>query len=276
MIHIDARMIGKFVGALGLSIGGVLAAISPASGTLLISCAGCVASTIGGTPVIVSPSTLPPALTFARNPNDNSGLPVGANLTPLVLIPDNTPGGASLHFNETFTLGGAVTGTATALCDLPCEIPGGGFAAEWSTVGSNFITNYFGINQPSGPPILLDDLLAATRTVDPGANGYFAYVALLGVPMQLGTGKEAKLSFGGIGSFPAGTMFAGFLEDPGPLPDFLVGAISRDATASALFVGRATVPEPSIVLLLLLAACSAGFVLRLQSKSRVHGRAVRW
>jgi hypothetical protein len=143
-------------------------------------------------------------------------------------------------------------------------------------VGSSFITNYFGIGQPSGAPILLDDLLAATRTVDPGANGYFAYVPLLGVPMQLGTGKEARLSFSGIASFPAGTMFAGFLEDPGPGPDFLVGAISRDATASALFVGRAAVPEPSIVLLLLLAACSAAFVLRLQSTSRVHGQAVRW
>ncbi len=270
MIRIDARMIGSFTLALGLGVSGLLAGISPAGATLLISCTGCTASTIGGTPVIVSPSTLPPALTFARSPNDNTGLPVGANLTPLVLIPDNTPGGASLHFNEIFTLGGTVTGAATTLCDLPCEIPAAGFATEWSTVGSNFITSYFGITQPSGPPILLDELLAATRTVDPGANGYFAYASLLGLPMQLGTGMEAKLSFGGIGSFPAGTMFAGFLEDPGPIPDFLVGAISRDATASALFVGRATVPEPSTWLLLLLGTCIAGCILTFRHKRTLN------
>jgi hypothetical protein len=268
MIHIDARMFGKFFAALGLGVCGFLGGVLPARADLLMSCPGCVPATIGGTPVIVSPATVPPTLTFARNPNDNSGLPDGANLTPLVLVPDNTPNGASIHFNEIFTLGGVVTGAATTICDLPCEIPSGGFAAEWSTAGSNFLTNYFGISQPSGPPILFDNLLAATRTVDPGANGYFVYISFLGLPMQLGTGMDAKLSFGGIGNFPAGTMFEGFLEDPGPGPDFLVGAVSRDATGSALFVGRASVPEPSSWLLLLLGTCMGGCVLRFQSKAR--------
>ena len=268
MIHIDARMFGKFMAALGLGIWGFVASVSPASATLLLSCSGCAASTIGGTPVIVSPSAVPPTLTFARSPNDNTGLPDGANLTPLVLIPDNTPNGASIHFNEFFTLGGVLTGVATAICDLPCEISSGGFAAEWSTAGSNFLPNYLGISQLSGPPILFDGLLAATRTVDPGANGYFVYIPLTGVPMQLGTGMDALLSFGGIGGFPAGTMFGGFLSDLGPGADFFVGAVGRDATGTSLFVGRASVPEPSSWLLLLLGTCMAWCVLRFQSKSR--------
>jgi len=268
MIQIGARMLGKFIAPVGLGVCGFLASVLPASATLLISCPGCVASTIGGTPVLVSPSAVPPTLTFARSPNDNSGLPNGANLTPLVLIPDNASNGASIHFNETFRLGGVVTGIATAICDLPCEIPGGGFAAEWSTAVSNFLPNYLGISQLSGPPILFDGLLAATRTVDPGANGYFVYIPLKGVPMQLGTGMDAQLSFGGIGSFPAGTMFAGFLSDLGPGNDYFVGAVGRDATGSALFVSGGSVPEPSSWLLLLLGICMAGCVLRFQSRSR--------
>ena len=151
----------------------------------------------------------------------------------------------------------------------PCEFPGVGFAAEWSAAGSSFLPNYFGASQLSGPAILFDALLAATRAIDPGANGYFVYSPLLAVPMNLGMGLAAQLSFGGIGSFPAGTMFAGFLEDPGPGPDFLVGAVGRDATVSALFVGSASVPEPSSSLLLLLGICIAACVLRSQSKSRL-------
>jgi hypothetical protein len=80
---------------------------------------------------------------------------------------------------------------------------------------------------------------------------------------------EAKLSFGDIGNFPAGTMFEGFLEDPGPLPDFIVGAVSRDATGTSLFVGRASVPEPSSWLLLVLGGTMVGCVLGFQSKSQV-------
>jgi hypothetical protein len=59
MIRIDARLAGNFTLALGLGVLGVLAGISPVRATLLISCTGCTTSTIGGTPVIVSPSTLP-------------------------------------------------------------------------------------------------------------------------------------------------------------------------------------------------------------------------
>jgi hypothetical protein len=268
MIPTHARLFNSVIAILSLAVCGFLAGVLPARADLLISCPGCAASSIGGTPVIVSPSAVPPTLTFARSPNNNSGLPDGANLTPLVLIPDNAPNGASIHFNEIFTLGGVVTGAATTSCDLPCEFPSVGFAAEWSTAGSSFLPNYFGISQLSGPPILFDALLAATRTVDPGANGYFVYISLLGLPMQLGSGMDAQLSFSGIGSFPAGTMFGGFLEDPGPGPDFLVGAVGRDTTASALFVGSASVPEPSSSLLLLLGACMAWCVRRFQPKPR--------
>jgi hypothetical protein len=268
MIFTYARLFRWFGSMLGAAAFGLLAGAMPARADLLITCPGCAVSTIGGTAVIVSPSTLPPILTFARNPNDNTGLPQGANLTPLFLIPDNAPSGASLHFNETFTLGGTITGIAVSLCDLPCESPGGGFAAEWSTPGSNFLPSYLGITQLSGPQIPFDELLAATRTVDPGANGYFVYIPLRAVPMQLGTGMDARLSIGGIGSFPAGTMIEGFLSDFGPGADFIVGAVGRDATANALFVGRASVPEPSPWLLLLLGSCMAGCALRFRSKLR--------
>jgi hypothetical protein len=265
MIHSDVRRFGKFIAALGLGVCGFLASISPASGTLLISCTGCVASTIGGTPVLTSPTTTPPTLTVARSPNDNSGLPFGANLTMFVLVPDNAANGASLHFFETIFQGGNPIGTATTLCDLPCERPSMGAAAEWNTPGSSFLPSYWSDSQPSGPAILFDGLLAATRTVDPGANGYFVYAPILLVPVQFAVGADPTAIF--AGSFPAGSIFGAFLLDSFNANFEPTGVVSRDAAGVALIVGTTNVPEPS-TLLLLFASLVAACVVNIHSRSR--------
>ncbi len=256
----NTRSLGNFSIALGLAACSFIACALPASATLIVSCPGCTNATIGGTPVIASPSGLLPSLTLSRNPNVS--LPLGeSDVTPLVLIPDNAPNGATLNFNVTVSQAAAILGTGTtASCDLPCLAPTLGLATEWSTVGSNFLTDYLGDTQPSGSAIPFDDLLKATRTVDPGANGYFVYTPLAGVPIQFGTGTDAQVSFGGIGSFPAGTILEAFLIDL-PSNSQFGGDVSRDLTGSAVFVGATNVPEPS-TLLLMLASFMAVFVVR--------------
>jgi hypothetical protein len=266
MIHIDARMFGKFI-ALGLGAYALFASVLPASATLLISCPGCAGSTIGGTPVLTSPTTTPPTLTVARSPNDNSGLPFGALLTMFVLIPDNAANGASLHFNETIFQGGNPIGTGTTLCDLPCERPSMGAAAEWNTPGSSFLPSYWSDSQPSGPAILFDGLLAATRTVDSGANGYFVYAPVLLVPVQFAVGADPTAIF--AGSFPAGAIFGAFLLDSFNASFQPTGVVSRDATGVALIVGTNAVPEPSTWLLLFASFMAACIV-------AIHSRSRRW
>ncbi len=200
--------------------------------------------------MIVSPSVLPPSITLSRNPNIGLALSE-SNVTPLVLIPDNTPNGATLNFNVTVSQGSATLGSgSTAGCDLSCLAPALGLPAEWSTLGSNFLTDYLGDSQSSGPAILFDNLLAATRAVDAGANGYFVYTPLAGVPIQFGTGTDAQMSFGGIGNFPAGTILAAFLIDL-PANNQFGGGVSSDSSADPLLVGTANVPEPSTLLLML-------------------------
>jgi hypothetical protein len=247
---IHRRLCAGFV--VGLATVACSVAISlPAKASLVMSCPGCAATTVGGTPVIASPTGLPPTIGLSRNPN--VPLPLGqSNVTPLVLIPDNTPNGDKLNFNLAIRQGGATIGVATtAGCDLPCLAPTLGLAAEWSVAGSSFLTDYLKDSQPSGPSIAFDELLAATRAIDPGANGYFVYTPVAGVPIVFGTGSDAELSFDGLGGFPAGTVIEAFLIDL-PSNSQFGGGISRDATAGALFVGAIpAVAEPPTLMLIL-------------------------
>lgn len=230
----------------------------PAKASLVLSCPGCTATHVGGTSVIASPTGLPPAIALSRDPD--TALPLGqSNLTPLILIPDNTANGDKLDFGLSIRQGGATIAVAhTFGCDLPCLAPTLGLAAEWSIAGSNFLTDYLKDSQPSGPAIGFDGLLAATRAIDPGANGYFVYTPMAGAPVQFGTGSDAQLTFEDLGGFPAGTIIEAFLIDL-PSSNQFGGGVSRDATAGALFVGAVqAVPEPSTLMLVLAGICSVG------------------
>jgi len=183
----------------------------PAQASPIMSCPGCTTAQVGGTSVIASPTGLPPAIGLSRNLD--TPLPLGqSDLTPLILIPDNTPNGDKLNFSLSIRQGGATIGVANTFgCDLVCLAPTLGLAAEWSIASSNFLTDYLKDTQPSGPPIAFDSLLAATRAIDPGANGYFVYTPWAGVPIEFGTGSDAQLSFDGLSGFPAGTILEAFL-----------------------------------------------------------------
>src|SRR5438445_13766417 len=99
-----------------------LVAISGFASTLkadmLLTCAGCSSSTVGGTAMVASSSVAPPDLTILRSPNDNSRRPQGGNLTSIGLIPNNTLGGATLAFTTTIVTGGFAVGTANHTSDL--------------------------------------------------------------------------------------------------------------------------------------------------------------
>lgn len=239
---------------------------------MLLTCAGCSSSTVGGTAMVASSSVAPPDLTIVRNPNDSSGLPQGPNLTPVVLIPNNTVGGATLQFTTTIVSGGSTVGTSAYPCDLPCALPSLGLAAQWSTAGSNFLTDFLGDTQPSGPSILFDNLIAATHSLDPSASGYFVYTGPFEVPVQFAPGMDPEVKYSGIASFPAGTIFTAFLSDPIVNNNLqLTGVPSRDSTgvAGSLIVGApATVPEPSSFLLLGAALLGCVVVARRRSNIR--------
>lgn len=187
--------------------------------------------------------------TIMRNPNDDSGLLQGPYLTPVVLIPSNAVDGAGLSFATAINSGGATVASATFPCDLPCAIPSLGVAAQWSTTGSNLLTDYLGDTQPSGPAILFDNLLAATQALDPSATGYFVYAGPFEVPVQFAPGTDPEIKVSGIGSFPAGTIFAAFLSDAIVNNNVeFTGVPARDSSgvAGSLIVGApASVPEPS-------------------------------
>jgi hypothetical protein len=240
----------------------------PVKASLIMSCPGCTATQVGGTAVIASPTGLPPTIGLSRDPN--TALPLGqSDVTPLILIPDNTPNGDKLNFGLSIRQGGATIGVAQTFgCDLVCLAPTLGLAAEWSVAGSNFLTDYLKDTQPSGPPIAFDGLLAATRAIDPGANGYFVYTPLAGVPIGFGTGSDAQLSFDGLSGFPAGTIIEAFLIDL-PSTNQFGGDVSRDATGGALFVGAVqVVPEPSTMTLVLVGICSVGALRAARRRAR--------
>jgi len=222
---------------------------------LLITCSNCSSSTVGGNGITGAPTLTPPDLLILRNPNDNSGLPQGPYITPVVLVPNNAPGGASLSFNVQVISNGATEGSGTTSCDLACGSNPLGVAPEWSGAGSNLITDYLGDTQASGNPILFDPLISATRTVDPLATGYFVYAPLFDVPVQFAPAADPEVKFGGISAFPAGTIFAMYSSDylVNNNPQF-TGVPVRDSTGAAgsLMVGApAPVPEPASWLLLI-------------------------
>jgi hypothetical protein len=221
---------------------------------LLITCAGCSSSTVGGTAIVASSSVAPPDLTILRSPNDNSGLPQGPYLTPVVLIPNNTVGGASLFFTATIVSGGVPVAIETFPCDTPCAMPSLGVPAQWSTAGSSFLTDYFGDTQPSGPSILFDNLIAATHALDASASGYFVYAGPIEATVQFAPGTDPEVKYSDIASFPVGTIFAAFLSDSIVNNSVqFTGVPARDSTgvAGSLIGGApATVPEPSFGLLL--------------------------
>jgi hypothetical protein len=83
---------------------------------LVISCAGCSSTVLGGTTITAAQSLSPPSFTLSRIPNDMSGLPTPYyGVSPVVLIPNNTVSGDKLSFAETMMQGASTIASGTAL-----------------------------------------------------------------------------------------------------------------------------------------------------------------
>lgn len=227
----------------------MLLVLSAARADLVISCAGCAPTVLGGTSIIERNSLTPPSLTVLRNPNSNSGLSELSGLTPFVLIPDNTPNGANLAMSELVHSGGNLVGSGNPVCDLPCSVPSYGLAAEWSSPGTS-LADYLGDTVISGPSVPFDDLIAATQSLDPGAHGYFVYVPLIAVAVTFAPGDDPLVDLGGVPAFPAGTVITAMMTDFNGT-DFLVQTNVEDSTGSAnALILAGEVPEPSTIALL--------------------------
>ena len=237
----------------------IFAIISDACADLLISCAGCSSTTLGGTTLLATQSLSPPSFTLSRNPNNSSGLPEFYGVTPVLLIPNNTPNGANLSLTETMAQGVNPIGVGNVFCDLACSAPALGLAPVWS--GSELLS-YFGNSRLSGPSVPFADLLAATKAIDPGATGYFAYVPIGGAEPVFAAGNDPTVQFGGIGALPAGTIIVALATGLNSFNAWTPSAVGYDSTGvghSLILTGISpSVPEPATWAMMILGFCGLG------------------
>ena len=248
-----------------LIIAATFGVVPTARADLLISCGGCSATVLGGTPITAAPSLAPPSFFLSRNPNDNSGLPKLYGVTPVVLIPDNAPNGANLSFTELVRQGSTPIAIGAPNCDFACSFPGLGLAAEWASPGSDLLS-YFGDFLATGPSVAFDALIAATQAVDPGAHGYFVYVPVSATAASFAPGNDASVEFSAIPAFPAGSVFAEIATGLDPVTfGFLPNVPGYDSSGSLnSLILTESVPEPSTWALVLIGFAGVGF-------ARYHG-----
>jgi hypothetical protein len=257
----EMRFAGSLILAALFQSLAVCVGVPDAYADLIISCAGCSSTVIGGTTMTATQSLASPNFTLSRNPNDLSGLPTFYGVSPIVLIPNNTPNGANLSVTETMTQGVSTIGSGTALCDLACSVPGYNLAPVWS--GSNLLS-YFGDSLLSGPPISFNSLISATQSVDPNATGYFVYVPIGGAAPTFAPGNDPTVTYSGLSAFPAGTVFVTLATGLNSNFDWLPSAAGYDSTgiANALILTgiSSAVPEPSTWAMLLIGFAGIGFM----------------
>jgi hypothetical protein len=205
----------------------------------------CTESTINGTNVTPTLANPLPAFTFTDSPG-----PITGDLLIEILIPDNTPGVASLMF----AIGGTQAGPNDTLTIAPVSAS---LVGQWST---GTLAGFLGLSSAS-PPNPLSAFLTATQFVDPAAASYYVYQVDLGMNELQKTNNPTIPVFSLSGSaLPAGSVLTAFLNS----------GSSYIATASSggLFeesgppVSSDTVPEPSSLLLLATVAVGATAIRR--------------
>jgi hypothetical protein len=147
------------------------------------------------------------------------------------LVADNRNVGFSL------TLDGVNTTKSSAAASLVA-------ATEWS---SGFLSDY--IQNQSGPFTFsknshpMDAYLPSTQAVDPGANGYFAYLFNFGA-FDYKTAPGDPMFSVGKGAVPVGTIFLEVLTDS----DYVVTVDTPNS--ASLLETNSPVPEPGTLLML--------------------------
>lgn len=222
------RLLPALVSAMAMSLA---AFATPASATLH---GWCGAGTIS---LCLDNGTNSP---FAMNPPNPFGFtssPPGetGSLSIAILVPDNENPGFSAPL---------ITGAASATANLFSTTP-------WT---SGFLDAYLGLDASPANPI--GAFLPSTEALDPGAAGFFVYMADVGTQTFAGPGGPPNQLFD-ITSLPLASYIVGFVD---------LGASGIEATANsgAIFVtvpGLNEVPEPSALALLGSALAALGFVL---------------
>jgi PEP-CTERM motif len=206
----------------------------------------CSESNINGTNVTPTTTNPVPTFTFTDSPG-----PITGDLLIEILIPDNTPGAASLAF--------AIGGTQAGPTDTSTIAPvSSSLKGHWST---GTLEGFLGLNaQPTNP---LSSFLTATQFVDSSAGGYYVFQVDLGTNELQKTNNPTVPIFSLSGNpVPAGSVLTAY-ESNG-------SSYIATASSGGLFEQSgppaSAVPEPSSILLLAAVAASAVAILR----RRVH------
>jgi hypothetical protein len=209
----------------------------------------CTEGTINGTnvtPTIINPL---PAFTFTDSPG-----PITGDLLIEILIPNDTPGVTSL----TFAIGGTQAGPTDTSTIAPVS---SNLEGQWST---GTLAGFLGLSSAS-PPNPLSAFLSATQFVDPAAGSYFVYQVDLGTNELQTTSNPTIPVFSLSGSpLPAGSVLTAFVSNgSGYIATASSGGLFEQTGPPAV----STVPEPSSILLLVIAA---GAVVMRQRRAHFH------
>jgi hypothetical protein len=161
----------------------------------------------------------------------------------ITLIPNNVPGANLKSFSVT---GGAASPASANLVST----------VAWT---SGYLDVYLGISASPNNPI--SAFLPTTDAFDPGANGYFVYVAVLGTNTLLDPSATTAtpVLYDGSFAFPNGSSIVGFLNTGTSIqPNWIATAPSGQLSIEA----PGPTPEPTSMLLFGTGLLLAGVMLR--------------
>jgi PEP-CTERM motif len=196
----------------------------------------CSESTINGTSITPTVTNPLPAFTFTDSPG-----PITGDLLLEILIPNDTPGVTSL----TFAIGATQAGPTDTSTIAPVAAS---LVGQWS---SGVLASFLGLSSAS-PPNPLSAFLIATQFVDPAAGSYYVYQVDLGTNELQKTSNATIPVFSLSGSpLPAGSVLTAFVSNgSGYIATASSGGLFEQTGPPA----TSTVPEPSSILLLAIAA----------------------
>jgi hypothetical protein len=170
----------------------------------------------------------PPDFAFSYSGNTKHE-PHDGDFWLIGLVPDNRNVGFSLTLDGTNTTASSVTGSLFS-------------STEWN---SGHISNYLTTPSFSTPSHPIDAYLGETRTVDPGADGYYVYTFDFGAFNYKTALGDPEFEVGG-GAVPQGMVFFAVLTDSNK------SVVIDTPNSASLLETKAptTTPEPASLMLM--------------------------